>query len=114
MNQVPDENSRIITNMLHRIAMPKCFASIVRDREIIACGIGVTDNHIVGLFDIVVDPRYRQQGIGTQLVFGVLDWARSQGAASAYLQVMIDNASAIAMYEKIGFREAYRYWYRVG
>ncbi len=114
MNQVPDNNFRIIASMLHRIAAPKCFAGIVREGKNIACGIGVVENHRVGLFDIVVDPRYRQQGIGTQMVSGILDWARSRGVTSAYLQVMIDNAPAMAMYKKIGFNEAYRYWYRVG
>ncbi|UCC12350.1 MAG: GNAT family N-acetyltransferase [candidate division WOR-3 bacterium] len=114
MNQMPDDNFRVIASMLHRIATPKCFASIIREGEIIACGIGVIENHAVGLFDIVVDPHLRKQGLGTQLVFGILDWARSQRVTSAYLQVMIDNAPAMAMYAKMGFSEVYRYWYRVG
>ncbi len=114
INQVPDDNVHIIASMLHRIATPKCFASIVREGEMVACGIGVIENRTVGLFDIVVDPRFRKQGLGTQLVSGILHWTRSQRVTSAYLQVMIDNAPAMAMYRKIGFTEVYRYWYRVG
>lgn len=114
MNTVSIRYSSIITNMLQRIATPKCFASFEHDAAIIACGIGVVADHMVGLFDIVVDPRHRQKGLGTRLVHRILKWARCQRATLAYLQVMRDNIAAVSMYNKIGFSEAYQYWYRVG
>lgn len=114
MNLVHDNYTSIITSMLQRIASPKCFASIAREKELIACGIGVKQNDMIGLFDLVVDQRCRGMGIGTTLVHSILNWARCHQVRSAYLQVMLDNAPALAMYNKIGFSEAYRYWYRVG
>jgi len=114
MNTVSIRYSNIITSMLQRIANPKCFAGIKHDREMIACGIGVVEDRKVGLFDIVVDPRHRQKGLGTRLVHRILKWARCQQAVVAYLQVMLDNTPALSLYNKIGFSEAYQYWYRVG
>jgi N-acetylglutamate synthase len=31
----------------------------------------------------------------------------------AYLQVMLDNPVALNLYDSLGFKEIYKYWYRV-
>ena len=40
------------------------------------------------------------------------EWARGHGATDGYLQVSDGNASAIAMYQRLGFTEHHRYRYR--
>jgi phosphatidylglycerol:prolipoprotein diacylglycerol transferase len=45
------------------------------------------------------------------LLLALLAWCTAQGARKAYLQVVAANAPALAVYDRFGFREAYRYAY---
>jgi len=78
-----------------------------------ACGLAVLDDGLVGLFDVVTVDRLRRRGFGTALVSHLLAWGRAEGAASAYLQVVESNTAALALYQKLGFRSRYSYWYRI-
>lgn len=100
-------------SILERIPGGLSFVGLFEDDELIACGLSVIDGELVGLFDIVTDPAHRRKGHGAYLVRGMLAQAASQGAATAYLQVVMTNAPAIALYENLGFSEAYRYIYRI-
>jgi len=53
---------------------------------------------------IVVAREYRRRGIGRRLVRGVLDLARTLGAASVIVHPSRRNLPAIALYEQTGFR----------
>ena len=75
-----------------------------------AVGIAVDHDGLVGLFCLAVDPTRRRSGLGTKLVRALLAGAR---AGTAYLQVEHANAAAVALYERLGFAEAYRYCHRV-
>jgi ribosomal protein S18 acetylase RimI-like enzyme len=113
MNAVHDRNLPTVRAMLGSIVPEKCFISLREGNAIVAVGLGVLDQGHLGLFDIVTDGRRRRQGFGGQLVLHLLNWGKSNGAHSAYLQVMLSNTPALALYRKLGFREAYQYWYRV-
>jgi len=102
-----------LAQMLANILPERAFASIKVGEEIIACGLGVDQSGYVGLFDIVTDAKFRKRGYGRLIVENLLAWGKGQGATTAYLQVMLDNAPALHLYEKIGFEERYRYWYRI-
>ena len=56
----------------------------------------------------------RGRGLGRAVTAAMLDWARAQGSAYAYLQVNADNAPAIRLYRTLGFTDAYAYHYRIG
>lgn len=79
----------------------------------IACGLGVLEAELIGLFDIYTHEDARRQGQGGRIVRDLLRWGQTAGAAHGYLQVASDNASALRLYRSMGFGELYRYWYRV-
>lgn len=101
-----------LSSILTRGPIQRCFARIERSRTIVACGLGVREDTTVGLFEIIVDQRLRGMGLGRLITEGILAWAKKAGAETSYLQVMVENKTALALYEKLGFREEYRYWYR--
>jgi GNAT superfamily N-acetyltransferase len=79
----------------------------------VACGLGVLERDFLGLFDLITDPQQRNKGYGTQLVSGLFAWGRDRGATHAYLQVVSENSAARRLYARLGFQEAYLYWYRI-
>jgi GNAT superfamily N-acetyltransferase len=107
------ELQHVHREMLAHISSPLIYAALYQQDTCVACGLGVLDHDICGLFDIVTDPAQRRRGYGTQLVSGLLDWGRQQGASLAYLQVVDTNLAAQQLYARLGFQESYQYWYRV-
>ncbi len=104
---------KIHQRMLLSIIPTKAFVSIRKRGQIIGCGLGVLQGTYLGIFDIVIDHEQRGQGYGEALMRGLMAWGKSGGAHSAYLQVMLDNSPALSLYQKLGYHEAYQYWYRV-
>ena len=89
------------------------FAALQVDGELVACGLGVVEQDLLGLFDIVTHPAHRRAGYGTELVQSLLGWGLAEGSISGYLQMVADNRPAQILYENLGFDLLYNYWYRV-
>jgi len=113
MNGSKPADKPVYKQIIDAIQFPKCLFTLTLNDIVIGCGLGVVEDKFIGLFDIVVDPQFRNLGFGKLLVENILKWGKSKGAETAYLQVLADNAPAIRLYEKVGFKESYRYWYRI-
>jgi GNAT superfamily N-acetyltransferase len=80
--------------------------------ELVARALGVVEDGWLGIFNVSVVPAHQRRGVGRALMLALAERARRRGARQAYLQVVADNAAAVGLYTGLGFREAYRYWYR--
>lgn len=78
----------------------------------VGCGFGVIEREHIGIFDVIVDANFRRNGYGQDIMDGILGTALKRNAKKAYLQVVVGNSSAEKLYDNIGFKEVYRYWYR--
>lgn len=62
----------------------------------------------VGLSAVHVKEEARRTGLARTLCAGLLAWAGQRGATRAYVQVVADNAEALALYESMGFSVHHR------
>ena len=93
------------------MAVPAAWLLLRLDGRPAATAQVVADGALAGLFDVAVHPAFRRQGLARRMLRAGLDWAARQGAERAWLQVSAGNAPAVALYEGMGLREAYRYRY---
>jgi ribosomal protein S18 acetylase RimI-like enzyme len=77
----------------------------------VAVGRAVLTGRWLGLSAVEVDPGLRRQGLGSAVAETLLSWGGTQGARSAYLQVLADNRAALGLYARYGFRTHHSYRY---
>jgi ribosomal protein S18 acetylase RimI-like enzyme len=100
-------------DILRRIKDACAFAMKSENGSPLCCGLGVVVGDKLGLFDIATHPAHRGRGLAKALCRELMSWGYGLGARTAFLQVVGSNTSAIGLYERLGFRYAYHYWYRV-
>ena len=72
--------------------------SIIGYAGVFAPGAAEADVLTVG-----VVPSHRGKGIARQLMALITDWAHKQGSTAMMLEVKVDNAEAIGLYESLGY-----------
>jgi aminoglycoside 6'-N-acetyltransferase I len=74
-----------------------------------SCADGCKPSHPVGYVEgWYVAERYRQQGVGTELLRAAEDWARGQGCIEMASDTGIDNEVSQRAHEALGFEVAER------
>jgi ribosomal protein S18 acetylase RimI-like enzyme len=71
----------------------------------------VADHLHLSWLDVL--PAVRRQGFATALLAAAAGWGREHGARWAVLQVALQNTTARALYDRLGFVEHHRYRYLV-
>jgi GNAT superfamily N-acetyltransferase len=71
--------------------------------DIAYCVSTVTANGLGEVDSMFVEERFRNRGIGSQLIRHALDWMMSMGASSNVVAVAHANEEALAFYKRFGF-----------
>jgi ribosomal protein S18 acetylase RimI-like enzyme len=104
--------ARAEQDMLDRVDGPSAFARAMAGDEIVAVARAVADTGWVGVFSMATLPAARGQGAARTVLAALAAWAGAHGADRMYLQVEHDNAPALRLYHRAGFREVCGYHYR--
>lgn len=113
MSRLSAANRDTLRRMLSSSCLKKGYALLLKEGIPAACGLGVIQYGYVGLYDVYTAPEFRRQGLAEELLLSLLHWAKDQGVAQSFLQVVQANRGASALYDKLGYKEIYKYWYRV-
>ena len=108
-----EDRRAIAMTMVTRVPAPRAFFAARLEGRIIASGLSVADGAFASVQCMATLPAARRSGAATAVLAAIEAYARDQGARRLYLQTERDNAAAIALYERIGFRIAARYHTRV-
>jgi len=92
------------TNFLNDAARRGVFVSEIDEQ---VCGYLVVSYavEIAELESVAVGESARHSGVGQALCEHAMQWARGQGAKTMELEVRESNATAVALYRRLGFVE---------
>jgi ribosomal protein S18 acetylase RimI-like enzyme len=109
----PDDRRTAFARRLRFSPLPQHrLVAYAEDDDVSATAMSMREDDCVGLFNVYVEPLHRRRGIGAALCSYLLEQGRQWGSTRAWLAVEADNEAAIRLYRRLGFEEAYRYWYR--
>ena len=75
--------------------------------------LGIASEDRLGIYSMLTVPEARRRGVGKSLLRALAECALSERMRELYLLVELDNPCARALYENAGFRELFRYHYRI-
>jgi len=85
---------------------------LVRARvDDVATGVAAYADDWVGFRGLEVTQTHQGRGLGLAVMAALVEWGAAQGATTAYLQVLADNAPARRLYEGMGFATHHGYCY---
>jgi GNAT superfamily N-acetyltransferase len=101
-----EEDRRVLADPEGQIIAPGGAVFFIEDGGEVAgtCGVMKMDEGVYELVRMSVDERFRGKGYGEALVRHALGWMKSKGAARAILETSSVLKTAIALYERLGFR----------
>jgi ribosomal-protein-alanine N-acetyltransferase len=91
----------MVAGELH--ASGRWYLAAVEDGEVLGYAGLWFDGDVTQVMTIGVAPAVQRQGIGSALLTALIRRSRELGASAVLLEVRVDNAPALAMYERFGF-----------
>jgi ribosomal protein S18 acetylase RimI-like enzyme len=102
---------KLFLSVLERLgSRPRYMTATVDGVPAAAC-LGVVDGGLLGIYDVFCLPAFRRAGVSTALMRSLAEYAAFERIRRVYLQAEVDNASARALYARLGFVTLYEYYY---
>jgi GNAT superfamily N-acetyltransferase len=103
-----------LRRMLDLIVPKACFGWLHQNGRPLAAAFVVVQAGLMGTYDVVTAPESRRRGLMRSLLGSLNGWAVTEaGARTGALFVVATNTPAVTLYEGLGYRELYRYHYRI-
>lgn len=80
------------------------YIGLEQDGDLMAYAGSWFDGQVAQVMTIGVAPSAQREGWGARLLEALIAHARGVSAEAVLLEVRVDNAPAIALYERFGFR----------
>ena len=84
---------------------PELFLVGLKDDKVIASVMGGYEGHRGWVNYLAVDPEYRRQGLGRQMMEAVEKKLLEKGCPKINIQIRGDNTEAPVFYDKIGYKK---------
>ena len=109
-----EKQQEIINEISNRIIIPKKRFIIANyNGKVVGTLMGVLNAEgYVYISDILVIPDHRRNAVARSMIFTLLDqWAVKENAKYIWLQVEVENRDAHKLYNTLGMKKAYDYYY---
>jgi N-acetylglutamate synthase len=105
------EKENVRTWMLQNIQPKATFALLYVDEQPATVGLGVVEAGYLGMFNMATLEQFRGRGGASTILSSLATWGKTLGGHTLYLQVSEGNFKAQSVYENLGFKTLYSYWY---
>jgi len=95
------------------LLVPAAWVSVRVEGRIASVAYVAVDGAVAVLSGVATLPVMRGRGLARRACLAAFGWARSEGARVVCLQVQAENDAALSLYRRLGFRQSYRYVYRL-
>jgi ribosomal protein S18 acetylase RimI-like enzyme len=111
MLEEAEDRRRVHEQIVRRVPRPRWFVTALAGEGFAGCGMAASAEGHAGIFCMSTSAAHRRRGIALAVVNALCRWAAKRGDERAFLQVMVENEAATALYRKAGFARGYSYQY---